>query len=63
MKRAIITPTFSGHFKFIQKYLESFDKYLIDKDFPLCFIINKNEEKEFILLTKKYKNLNIKIYF
>ncbi len=63
MKRAIITPTFSGHFNFIQKYLESFDKYLIDKDFPLCFIINKNEEKEFILLTKQYKNLNIKIYF
>ena len=44
MKNCIITPTFREHFKYIKKYLESFEKYVEDKDIPLCFIISRDEE-------------------
>lgn len=63
MKRAIITPTYSGHFCFIKKYLESFNKYLEDRDFPICFIISKKELKEFNKIIKPFKTLNINIFF
>ena len=64
MQRAIITPTFRGHFKFIKNYLKSFDKYLIDRDFPICFIISKQEEQEFQQIILPYKEkLNLQIYF
>ncbi len=64
LERAIITPTFSGHFGYIKKYLESFDKYLLDKDFPLCFIISKSETIEFQNLIRPFENnLNIRTYY
>lgn len=64
MKRAIITPTFKGHFTYIKEYLKSFDKYLINKDFPICFVIEKSENSDFQKIIKKYKkNLNIKIFY
>lgn len=64
MRRAIITPTFKKHFCFIKKYLNSFDKYLLDRDFPICFIIAKSENKDFEKLISKYKkSLNIKVFF
>lgn len=64
MKRAIITPTYIGHFKYIKAYLKSFDHYLIDKEFPICFIINKDEGKEFLKIIEPYKNkLNLKLFY
>lgn len=64
MKRAIITPTFKGHFEYIKKYLKSFDKYLLDKNFPLCFIIAQSEKKDFETIIAPYKkSLNIIVYF
>lgn len=64
MKRAIITPTFKGHFEYIKKYLKSFEKYLLDKNFPLCFIIAQSEKKDFETLIAPYKkSLNIVVYF
>lgn len=64
MKRAIITPTFKGHFEYIKKYLKSFEKYLLDKNFPLCFIIAQSEKKDFEILIAPYKkSLNIVVYF
>ena len=64
MKRAIITPTYSGHFTFVEKYLESLNKYLEDKSFPICIIISKSESTEFTNIIKLYKNsLNIRVYF
>lgn len=32
MKRAIITPTFKPHFKFVEKYLDSAARYLKDPE-------------------------------
>ncbi|WP_428064519.1 DUF6492 family protein [Candidatus Avelusimicrobium fimicolum] len=61
MKNCIITPTFREHFKYIKKYLESFKKYVEDKDIPLCFIISRDEEREFGEIVKAYKDLNIQI--
>lgn len=64
MKRAIITPTYKGHFCFIKNYLKSFDKYLQDRNFPIYFIISKSEQNEFNLIIAPYiKNLNINICF
>ena len=37
MNRCVITPTYKNHFPFIERYLESFEKYLQDKDFPIFF--------------------------
>lgn len=64
MEYAIITPTYSGHFHFIKKYLKSFDKFLIDRKCPLCFIIEKQEYESFKKIIGKYKNkLNINVFF
>ena len=44
-KKCIITPTFSGHFCFIKKYLKSFDMYVEDKDdCVIYFVISKSED-------------------
>lgn len=64
LERAIITPTFSGHFGYIKNYLKSFDRYLIDRDFPIFFIINKNENSIFSPIIQKYRNrLNLNVIF
>lgn len=64
MKRAIITPTYKGHFKFIEKYLESFDKYVEDKsEVTLIFTISEDEVKRFDKIISPYKNkFNIVVY-
>ncbi len=57
MKYAIITPTFEPHFQFVEKYLESYQKYVIDKDNEtLLFTISKEEEETFKKITDKYCN-------
>ena len=63
MKYSIITPTYKGHFKYIEKYLKSINKYLLDKrDVSLIFTISKDEEKEFNQIIKPYTNsLNIEV--
>lgn len=63
MKTCIITPTFEPHFKYIKKYLKSFDIYVEDKDFPIYFIINRSEEKKFKKIIAPYTHLNINIIF
>lgn len=47
MKYALITPTFEHHFKFIQKYLESYQKFVLDKEnVKLFFTISKGEAND-----------------
>ena len=55
MKYAIITPTYKPHFKYIKKYLESYEKYVVDaEEIELVFTISASEEKAFSKITKKY---------
>lgn len=55
MKYAIITPTFKPHFKYVKKYLESYKKFVTDKeDVILIFTISKNEAKDFKKITDQY---------
>lgn len=63
MKYSIITPTYRGHFKYIERYLKSINKYLLDKrDISFIFTISKDEEKEFNQIIKPYtNNLNIEV--
>ena len=62
MKYAIITPTFKPHFKYIKKYLESFNKLVLDKDkIEIIFTISRNEENDFKEIIKKYPNINSKL--
>lgn len=64
MKRGIITPTYVGHFKYIEKYPKSFDMYLIDRKFPICFVIEQSEDAAFRKIIKPYKDkLNINIFY
>lgn len=64
ISRAVITPTYSGHFGFIEKYLESFDRFLEDRDFPVYFIIEKKETEAFEKIVGRYKGrLNITVCF
>lgn len=62
MKYAIITPTFKPHFKYIKKYLKSFDNFVLDKDnVEIIFTISRNEEDDFKEIIKKYPNINSRI--
>lgn len=62
MKYAIVTPTFKEHFSFIKVYLESFNRYVRDKNnIIIYFTINTDEKKEFYKIISKFKNLNIKV--
>lgn len=59
MKNCIITPTYAGHFKFIEKYLASFNYYVVDKqDIMIAFILSSREEADlFGKIIGKYKNV------
>ena len=65
MRDFIVTPTFKGHFNFIKKYLESFDKFVEDKSsVRVCFIIDKEEFSEFKVIIEPYKDsCNIEVLF
>ena len=65
MRDCIVTPTFKGHFNFIKKYLESFDKFVEDKSsVRVCFIIDKEEFSEFKVIIEPYKDsCNIEVLF
>ena len=54
----IITPTFSGHFKYINNYLKSFCKYVIDaKRVPIYFILSDFSERTgFEKIVKPYQD-------
>lgn len=55
MKYAVITPTFEPHFQFVEKYLESYKEFVIDKDnVTLLFTISKDEAESFKKITDKY---------
>jgi hypothetical protein len=55
LKYAVITPTFEPHFQFIEKYLESYKEFVIDKEnITLLFTISKDEEDAFKKITDKY---------
>ena len=64
MKNCILTPTFSGHFQFIKKYLKSFNRFVSDKENCIIyFIINKSENNELSKIISDFSNLDIKILF
>ena len=43
-KYCIITPTYKPHFKYIKKYLQSFDKFVVDKDkIVIVFTVDTDE--------------------
>ena len=43
-KYCIITPTYKPHFKYIKKYLQSFDKFVVDKDkIAIVFTVDTDE--------------------
>lgn len=55
MKYAVITPTFEPHFQFVEKYLESYKEFVIDKEnVTLLFTISKDEQEAFKKITDKY---------
>lgn len=59
MNYCILTPTYSGHFKYIEKYLQSFCKYVSDHDkIPIYFILTDLSEKnQFEKIIKPYQNI------
>ena len=62
MVNCVITPTYRGHFPHIKKYLQSFDRYLEDRDFPLFFIISRDEVSDFERVTAGFAGrLNINV--
>jgi len=64
MKYAIITPTFQPHFKYIDKYLESYNKFVSDKsEIEIIFTISKDENKAFQKILTKYKDVTYKVVY
>lgn len=62
MNRCIVTPTYSKHFPYIEQYLKSFDRYLTDKDFPICFIVDRSDFADLKQIADRYSGkLNIQI--
>ena len=58
-KKCIITPTFSGHFCFIKKYLKSFDMYVEDKDdCVIYFVISKSEDNCSLIIKSDVSSFN-----
>lgn len=56
MEYAIITPTYEPHFQYIDKYLKSFDKFVLDKDkIKIYFVISSNEKENFEKIISKYR--------
>jgi len=65
LKISIITPTYFSHFKFISKYLESFNRYVLDKaSVSIYFTIERKEGAAFQKILKPYLNqLDIHILY
>ncbi len=64
MKNCIITPTFSGHFKYITDYLKSFQLNASPRDnFEICFTISRGESACFQKIISKFPDLNIRVLF
>lgn len=62
MNRCIVTPTYSKHFPYIEQYLKSFDRYLTDKGFPICFIVDRSDFADLKQIADRYSGkLNIQI--
>lgn len=63
MKKAIITPTFKPHFKFVDKYLESAKKYVSDPENVTFYLtVSESDVAELSSLVSKYsQNLNVEI--
>ena len=61
----IITPTYINHFKCVDIYLRTFNKFVLDKkEIQICFIIEMKDFFEFIKIISKYNTeLNIRILF
>lgn len=65
MKNCILTPTYKGHFKYIEQYLLSYNKYVVDaKRVTICFVLSSRAEvKEFQHIIAPYEDsLDIKVY-
>lgn len=55
MKYTIIIPTYTGHLRQAELFLESFKKFCLDKEsFEIKLIISKNEHDSFSPLIEKY---------
>lgn len=62
---AIVTPTYLEHFKYINKYLDSFYKFCKDRSsIVIYFVISREESDEFKKITSEYnEKLKIKILY
>lgn len=61
-KYYIITPTFIGHYRYVDKYLMSFCKYVADPEsVRICLIISETEQASFEQLVKKYPKADVQI--
>ena len=60
----VITPTFIGHLCYIPKYIQSFVKYVEDKEnVTICFIIEEKDIPQLMRITDQFKGTcNIQIY-
>lgn len=60
--RCILTPTYTGHFRYIPKYLVSFRTFVRDRDFPIHFIVNRDESPAFERLIAPFRDLNLTVH-
>lgn len=60
--RCILTPTYTDHFRHIPKYLESFRTFVRDRDFPIHFIVGRDESPHFLRLIAPYRDLNLTVH-
>lgn len=61
VERCIITPTYRGHFQYIPKYLQSFRMYVEERDFPVYFIVNREDLRPFEKIVRDYNDLNLNV--
>lgn len=58
MKYVIVTPTCEPHFTYIEKYLSSYKKFVLDKnEITIVFTILRQEAKHFERISYKYSDI------
>ncbi|TDQ57893.1 hypothetical protein EDC45_0959 [Mesocricetibacter intestinalis] len=57
MRRAIITPTFQPHFKFVKKFLDSAIEYLVDpENVTFFFTVSESDFDKISVILEQYKS-------
>lgn len=60
-KYALVTPTYSGHFCFIDKYIESLSRYSIGEKVPLYLTVEESDCYDLQKIANRYPDVDVRV--